>query len=157
MAITLKTRGSALGRERRDPFALVGSGTLCDAVAYWATITGIYLMVGGITFYAGKEKLFDEHGHAPKAIGQQFANTFIDRSIGMDAAWTILGALELTVFAVIVLSLLRLEFLPHRDKWLLQVALSIALLLFAVLAFGQTVTRQLSGIETLYVYFGGTA
>jgi hypothetical protein len=57
----------------------------------------------------------------------------------------ILGILEFGVFVLLLLSLLRLEFLPHRDKGLLTVGLAVAMLTFAVLAFGQTVTKQFFG------------
>ena len=39
--------------ERR--FAIVGEGSLFDGAAYWATLIGVYLMVGGLMFYSGKE------------------------------------------------------------------------------------------------------
>jgi hypothetical protein len=61
------------------------------------------------------------------------------------------------VFAILVLSLLRLELLPHRDKSLLQVGLAVALLTFPFLAFGQTATKQFAGTASLYAYFGTTA
>ena len=69
----------------------------------------------------------------------------------------ILGVLELGVFVLLLLSLLRVEFLPHRDKSLLQVGLAVALFTFACLAFGQTATKQFSGTASLYTYFGSTA
>ena len=64
-----------------------------------------------------------------------------------------------SVFRVrdMVASLIRLEILPHRDKSLLQVALGVALLVFACLAFGQTSTNQFEGTASLYTYFGSTA
>jgi hypothetical protein len=68
----------------------------------------------------------------------------------------ILGVLEFGVFVVLVLSLLTAEFLPHRPKSLMQVALSIALITFASLAFGQTATGQFEGTASLYQYFGAT-
>jgi hypothetical protein len=138
------------------PFAIVGQGTVFDGIAYWATLVGVYLMVGGLMFYSGKEKLFTDDGHPPASIQEQFKGTWIDTFPGTHAAWIILGLLEFGVFALLVLSLIRLEFLPHRDKWLLQVGLSVALLAFACLAFGQTVTRQFSGTASLYTYFGMT-
>jgi hypothetical protein len=138
------------------PFAIVGQGTIFDGIAYWATLAGIYLMVGGLMFYSGKEKLFDEDGNAPAAIDAQFAGTFLDTFPGTDAAWVILGILELGVFVFFVASVLRLEFLPHREKWLLQSGLAIALLTFACLAFGQTATKQFEGTASLYTYFGST-
>ena len=68
----------------------------------------------------------------------------------------ILGILEFGVFVLLVASVLRLEFLPHREKWLLQCGLAVALLAFACLAFGQTATHQFSGTASLYTYFGST-
>ena len=82
-------------RSRKD-FAVIGEGSFWDGIAYWATVAGVYLMVGG------------------------------------------------------------LEFLPHRSKSLMQVALSIALITFAILAFGQTATGQLQGTASLYQYFAAT-
>ena len=61
------------------------------------------------------------------------------------------------MFVLLLASLIRLEFLPHRDKSILQVGLAVALLTFACLAFGQTATNQFSGTAELYTYFGSTA
>jgi hypothetical protein len=44
------------------PFAIVGQGSIFDGAANWATLVGVYLMVGGLMFYSGKEKLFDDDG-----------------------------------------------------------------------------------------------
>ena len=138
------------------PFAVVGQGSIFDGVAYWAILIGVYLMVGGLMFYSGKEKLFDDDGNAPQGIKTQFAGTWIDTFPGADAAWVILGILEFGVFVLLVASLFRLEFLPHRDKSLLQVGLAVALVTFACLAFGQTATGQHEGSASLYQYFGAT-
>jgi hypothetical protein len=138
------------------PFAVVGSGTLFDGAAYWATLLGVYLMVGGLMFYSGKEKLFDDNGHPPQGIKDQFDGTFIGTVPGTHAAWIILGLLEFGVFLLLVASLIFLEFLPHRDKLFLQLGLAVAMLTFACLAFGQTATKQFSGTASLYTYFGST-
>jgi hypothetical protein len=142
---------------RAGEFSVIGSGSVWDGIAYWATVAGVYLMVGGLMFYSGKEKLFDDDGHAPAAIKQQFANSFLHDFPGTDAAWVILGILEFAVFVVLVGSLLKAEFLPHRRKSLMQVALAIAMVTFACLAFGQTATKQFAGTASLYQYFGATA
>ena len=142
--------------ESRRPYAIVGQGSIFDGIAYWATLIGVYLMVGGLMFYSGKEKLFDDNGHPPQSVVQQFHGTFVDTFPGTHAAWIILGVLEFAVFALLLLSLLRLEFLPHRDKWFLQIGLAVAMLAFACLAFGQTVTKQFAGTASLYTYFGST-
>ena len=143
-------------QRHEKPFAIIGQGTIFDGIAYLATLIGVYLMVGGLMFYSGKEKLFDDNGHPPQSIVTQFQGTFVDTFPGTHAAWIILGVLEFGVFALLLLSLIRLEFLPHRDKFLLQVGLAVAMLAFACLAFGQTVTHQYSGTASLYTYFGST-
>jgi hypothetical protein len=140
----------------QKPFAVIGRGTLFDGIAYWATLVGVYLMVGGLMFYSGKEKLFDDDGKAPQYVKDQFKGTFLTTFPGVNAAWVILGVLEFGVFVLLVASLIRLEFLPHRDKGFLQIALAVALLAFACLAFGQTATKQYSGTASLYTYFGST-
>lgn len=137
-------------------FAVIGRGTIYDGIAYWLILAGVYLMVGGLMFYSGKEKLFDDDGNAPQGIKDQFKGTFIDTFPGTDAAWVILGLLEFLVFLLLLASLVFLEFLPHRPKLFLQLGLAVALLTFACLAFGQTATKQFSGTASLYTYFGST-
>jgi len=131
--------------------------TIFDHVAYWLTLAGVYFLTGVLFFYSGKSKLIDEHGHAPAAIKQQFQGTFVSTFPGIDALWAIVGVLEFSIFALIVLSLIRLEFLPQRPKSSLLVALSLAFFTFACLSFGETTTGQLSGTASLYAYFGSTA
>jgi hypothetical protein len=142
--------------ETHKEYAVVGQGSLWDGIAYWAIVLGVYLMVGGLEFYSGKEKLFDDNGHAPPGIVTQFQHSFLSKVPGTDAAWVILGVLEFGVFVILVVSLFRLEFLPHRHKSLMQVALAVAMFTFACLAFGQTATGQNSGSASLYQYFGAT-
>jgi hypothetical protein len=143
-------------RERRGDFAVVGQGSLWEGIAYWATVASVYLMVGGLMFYSGKGKLFDDDGNAPQGIEEQFENSFLHVFPGTDAAWVILGILEFGVFLLLLGSLLRAEFLPHRDKSIMQVALAVALLAFACMAFGQTATGEHEGTASLYQYFGAT-
>ena len=89
----------------RRPFAVVGHGSIFDGIAYWATLAGVYLMVGGLMFYSGKEKLFDDDGHPPQYVVAQFKGTFIDTFPGTHAAWIILGVLEFGVFVLLLASL----------------------------------------------------
>jgi len=138
------------------PHALIGQGTVFDGIAYWVTLAGVYLMVGGLMFYSGKGKLFDDDGNAPEGIKEQFKGTFLDSFPGVDTAWFTLGILEFAVFSLLLASVVRLEFFPHKDKSILQVGLATALLTFAFLAFGQTATKQYEGTAQLYTYFGST-
>jgi uncharacterized membrane protein YphA (DoxX/SURF4 family) len=128
-----------------------------NRAAYWLTVVGVYFLVGVLFFYSGKSKLFDDDGHAPQALKKQFEGTFIDTVPGVDAAWVIIGILELLVFLLVVLSIVRGEFRPHQAKSLLLVALGLALLDFACLSFGQTSTANNQGTASLYSYFASTA
>src|SRR5690349_24927029 len=98
-----------MSEPRSRPYAVVGQGSIFDGAAYWAIIAGIYLMVGGLMFYSGKEKLFDDNGHPPASIVEQFKGTFLATIPGTHAAWIILGVLEFSVFVVMLLSVIRLE------------------------------------------------
>ena len=132
-----------------------GSGF--DQVAYWLTIIGVYFLIGVLFFYSGKGKLFDDDGHAPAPLAEQFEGTFIDKVPGVDAAWVLIGILEFAVFLLMLLSIVRGEFLPSRRKQLLLTALALALLDFACLSFGQTSTGNNEGTASLYSYFASTA
>ena len=138
------------------PHALIGQGSIFDGIAYWVTLVGVYVMVGGLMFYSGKEKLFDDDGKAPSYIKEQFKGTFLDTIPGTDTAWVMHGLLEFGVFVLLLARVIHLEFLPHKDKSILQVGLATALLTFAFLAFGQTATKQYSGTAELYTYFAST-
>ncbi len=138
-------------------YAIVGRGSVFDGIAYWLIVASIYLMVGGLMFYSGKDKLFDSSREAPAGIQEQFEASFLSTFPGTDTAWFILGILEFGAFVLLLASVIRLEFLPHRDKSILQVGLAVALLAFACMAFGQTATGQHEGTASLYTYFASTA
>ncbi|MBN8867154.1 MAG: hypothetical protein J0H98_06345 [Solirubrobacterales bacterium] len=122
---------------------------------YALTLAGIYLLVGVLFFYAGKEKIIDGHG-APAGIEKQFSGTFLDTIPGIDAAWTILGLLECLIFILVVVSLIRLEFMPTRRKPFLLMSLALAVFTFSILAMGQNVTGENEGVAELFLYAGAT-
>ena len=126
-----------------------------DWVIYGLVLAGIYLLVGVLFFYAGKEKIFDGLG-APAGIEKQFSGTFLDTIPGTDAAWTILGILEFGIFVLTVVSLLTLEFLPTKRKPFLLSALGLAIFTFSVLGIGQNVVGENSGVAELFLYAGAT-
>jgi hypothetical protein len=126
-----------------------------DGVVYGLVLAGIYLLVGVLFFYAGKEKIFDGLG-APPPIEKQFSGTFLDTIPGVDAAWTILGILELSIFVLTVVSLATLEFLPSRRKPVLISALALAIFTFSILGIGQNVVGENTGVAELFLYAGAT-
>jgi hypothetical protein len=127
-----------------------------DGAVYVLALAGIYLLVGVLFFYAGKEKIIDGGG-APPPIAQQFSGTFLDTIPGVDAAWTILGILESLIFILVLVSLIRLEFMPDRRKSFLLSALALAIFTFSILAMGQNVVGENSGVAELFLYAGATA
>jgi hypothetical protein len=126
-----------------------------DGVIYVLTLAGIYLLLGVLFFYAGKEKIIDGSG-APPSIAKQFSGTFLDTIPGVDAAWTILGILESLIFILVLVSLIRLEFMPDRRKSFLLSALALAIFTFSILAMGQNVVGENSGVAELFLYAGAT-
>jgi hypothetical protein len=126
-----------------------------DGAIYALALAGIYLLVGVLFFYAGKEKIFDGLG-APPPIEKQFSGTFLDTIPGVDAAWTILGILELAIFVLTVVSLIRLEFMPARRKPFLLSGLALAIFTFSILGIGQNVVGENSGVAELFLYAGAT-
>lgn len=126
-----------------------------DWVGYGLILAGIYLLVGVLFFYAGKEKLFDGLG-APPPIEKQFSGTFLDTIPGVDAAWTILGILEFAIFVVMVVSLVTLEFLPGRRKPFMVSGLALSIFTFSILGIGQNVVGENEGVAELFLYAGAT-
>lgn len=126
-----------------------------DWAIYGLILAGIYFLVGVLFFYGGKEKILDGIG-APPGIEKQFAGTFLDTIPGVDAAWTILGILELSIFVLMVVSLLMREFMPNRRKPFLLCGLALAIFTFSILAIGQNVTGENGGVAELFLYAGAT-
>lgn len=147
-------RHPTAARSRAASFAAPDS--IANVASYWLAIGGVYLLQGFLWYFPFKEKIFDDNAKAPPPIQQQFDGTIIDSVPGTSAAWAILGILQGVVFLAIVISVLTGEFLPQRRKPILFSALTLGLLLFALMLFGQSLTRQFDGVASLYTYFGAT-
>lgn len=142
-------------RERSDTAGSESVMRWEDWAVYGLILAGIYFLVGVLFFYAGKEKIFDGLG-APPPIEKQFSGTFLDTIPGVDAAWTILGILELGVFVLTVISLITLEFMPNRRKPFLLCGLALAIFTFSILGMGQNVVGENTGVAELFLYAGAT-
>jgi hypothetical protein len=126
-----------------------------DRVVYALILTGVYLLVGVLFFYGFKSKILDGNG-APPGIQKQFEGTFFETIPGVDAAWKIIGILEFVIFALTAASLAMREFLFERTKPLLLTALGLSIFTFSLLAVGQNVTGQTTGVAELFLYAGAT-
>jgi hypothetical protein len=127
-----------------------------DGVVYALVLGGIYLLLGTLWFVSAKEKLIDGGGTAPAGIHKEFSGTFLSSFPGTDAAWVILGLIEVVAFVLLVGSLLRGEFLQRRAKPVLLCALGLSMATFAILAFGDTIAQQFDGTASLFSYFAAT-
>jgi hypothetical protein len=127
-----------------------------DKVAYLFALVGLYVMVGGLMFYGFWEKAVDGDFKIPPPLKTQFDKTFIGTFPGSSAAWAIIAVLEGLVFLLLVISLVTMEFRPSKRKPFLLTCLSLALLVFGLLSFGQNATAQHEAVASLYGYFGST-
>lgn len=127
-----------------------------DKLAYLFAMIGLYVMVGGLMFYGFWHKAIDGDFKIAPPLEEQFDKTIIGTIPGADISWVLITLLEGLVFLLIVASLVTLEFRPSRRKPLLLTALAMALLVFGLLAFGQTATQQHESAASLYGYFGAT-
>jgi hypothetical protein len=127
-----------------------------DKVAYLFAMVGLYVMTGGLMFYGFWHKAVDGDFDIAPPLKEQFDQTFIGTVPGAEAAWVIITILEGLVFLLIVASLATMEFRPSRRKPFLLTSLAMALLVFGLLAFGQTATEQHESVASLYGYFGAT-
>jgi hypothetical protein len=125
-------------------------------VTYSATLGGTYLSVGFLFYYAMKEKLFTDGGTMPVPLANAFNGSFFASVPGNNAAWTLLGLLELLVVVILAASLLRGEFLPQRRKPILLAGLSVSLLAYGVMGLANDMIGNNATVIELFTYFGVT-
>lgn len=135
----------------------VSWSAVSDAVAYWATIVGVYVAFGFLWYFSAKEKLIDQSGAMPAGLAKSYAGSFIESFPGLNASWLLLGLVEAAAFLLVVASLLRGEFLQGRGKPILLASLAVSLLTFALLTFGQDITGNHDSVAQLFSYMGVTA
>lgn len=128
-----------------------------DIGTYWATLASVYIAYGFLWYYSFKEKLFDDNGKMPAALAKGYHGTFIESVPGLNATWTLLGALEALAFLAVIASLVAGEFLPQRRKPILLSGLAFSMFVFAVMTFGQNLVNNYEGVAQLFAYIGVTA
>jgi hypothetical protein len=131
-------------------------GEIARVATYATTLAGIYLSVGFLFYYAAYEKLFTDSGTMPAPLQKLFAGSFFASVPGDNAAWMLLGLLEASVVVLLVLSLLRGEFLPHRRKPILLAGLGVSLLAFGVMSLANDMVANNATVIELFTYFGVT-
>lgn len=94
-----------------------------------------------------------------KVIGRytpMFADTFIGQILGTSAMIYLLGVMELAVVVLLIISLVRLEFLSCKTKTWLKAAVLMTMLTFMSLGFGLRLIGNVDGAANQYYYFGVT-
>jgi hypothetical protein len=129
-------------------------GAAFDTIAYWLSILGLYVVQGALWYYPFKGKVFDDGLIAPDGIKEQFDGSLIASFPGTSVAWAILGILQGVIVIALVVSLVRGEFLADRRKPVLLSALTLSLVVFALMVFGNSMTGQHDGVGSLFNYFG---
>jgi hypothetical protein len=135
----------------------LGVADITKVATYATTLTGIYLSVGFLFYYASYEKLITDNGNMPAALVGLFKGSFFASVPGDNAAWLLLGLLEAAVVVLLAVSLLRGEFLPHRRKPVLLAGLGVSLLAFGVMGLANDMIGNNATAAELFTYFGVTA
>jgi hypothetical protein len=155
MATTsIKSHISIEGRSReavRPTTAAIGR-----IATYATTLTGIYLSVGFLFYYASYEKLITDSGTMPAPLAKLFAGSFFASVPGDNLAWVLLGLIEASVVVLLAISLLRGEFLPQRRKPVLFAGLGVSLLAFGVMGLANNMIGNTATVIELFTYFGVT-
>lgn len=100
----------------------------------------------------GFTKLFD-HERVIGKYTQMFQHTFVDAFPGTSFMIYIFGVLEIAVAFLLFVSLIKKEFLPHRPKTWLNLAIFVSLVTFASLGFGLRLIENHEGAANQYYYF----
>jgi hypothetical protein len=129
---------------------------IANVATYATTLAGIYLSVGFLFYYAAHEKLFTDSGTMPAPLQKMFAGSFFASVPGDNAAWVLLGLLEACVMVLLVVSVVRGEFLPQRRKPIVLAGLGVSLLAFGVMGLANDMIGNTATVIELFTYFGVT-
>jgi len=119
---------------------------------YATTLAGIYLSVGFLFYYAAHEKLIANSGTMPAALQKLFSGSFFASVPGDNAAWTLLGLIEASIVVLLLVSLIRGEFLPQRRK-----PVSVSVLAYSVMIVANAMIGNNATVIELFTYLGVTA
>lgn len=125
---------------------------MVSRITYYVRMLAIYLLFITLFLQSGVSKL----GPVPQWFRDTYGGTWLATIPGLPIAWFTLAALEILVVVIMVISLIRMEFLPNRGKDFMKLALMVAAVAFAVLGFGQHLVGEHTGGAELFFYFGAT-
>jgi hypothetical protein len=123
---------------------------------YGATLSGIYLAVGFLFYYASREKLITDSGTMPAGLAKSFDGSLFASVPGNNASWILLGMVEALVVVLLAVSLLTGEFLPQRRKPILLGGLSVSLFAYGLMVLANAMIGNNATVAELFTYFGMT-
>jgi hypothetical protein len=100
----------------------------------------------------GFTKLFN-HQSVIEKYETMFKDTFIEQMVGTSSMIYVLGFLEFLVVGLLIISLVKKEFLYGKSKDWLLAALFMTMSTFAALGFGLRLISSHAGAANLFYYF----
>lgn len=125
-----------------------------DCIARCLTVGAIYAVYGLTFALAGGFKFRDKV--VPDWFKAQFGNTFVAKIPGLTIAYWKIAFLEILVPCLLIVSLVRTEFLPGSNPCFLQLAVALASVIFTMLGFGLRLVNDFQGAANSFFYFTGT-
>ncbi len=92
----------------------------------------------------------------PGSFVERFQNSFLASFPGLTLAYYQIATLEVLAALFFIVSLVKLEFLPGRNKIFLEWGLWFSVVTFAVLGFGLRLVGDNAGAASLFFYFGAS-
>lgn len=112
----------------------------------------VTLIFSTIFGFAGINKI----GPVPEWFIQSFGESFLATFPGLSISFYSIVIVEVAIFLLLVVSVLRREFLGGNYKPYLISALLLSLFLFVQLTFGQLLINGYNEVPKLFGYFCGT-
>lgn len=115
-----------------------------------ATFTSLYIAQIALFWTA-----FEKFSGAPQWLTDMLASSTFAPLTGF--GWLMVGLLELLVLILIVVSMIKMEFLGKNDGLYLKAAISVGLVALAVMAMGTSFANDFASKASFIYYLGAQA
>ena len=126
-------------------------------VTYGATLTGIYLSVGFLFYYANEREAIHRWWHDAQSLQKLFAGSFFASIPGDNAAWVLLGLLEASIVVLLARQPAARRVpspAPQADP--AHRPVEVALLAFGVMGLANNMIGNSATAIELFTYLGCT-
>lgn len=125
-----------------------------NCIARTLTVIAIYAAFGGTFLLAGGSKFMERK--VPDWFKAQFGKSFLNVLPGLAVSYWTIALLEILVPLLLIVSLIKSEFLLDAEHFYLQIAIALSSVIFAMLGFGLRLANDFQGAANLFFYFVGT-